>query len=399
METGLIWLGALLAALETGLLWLGAIFAATAVVGVIYNLFAATMIRRFLSRRPVLAANPEPISLLKPLHGAEEGLYENLESFCDQDYPAPVQIICGVQDPNDPAIQIVERLKASRPEVDLTLVVDTRAHGTNRKISNLINMAVEARNPLIVMSDSDIRVGPGYLSQLAGQLEREDVGIVTCLYSGQGAVGLWSELSGMAISYHFLPNVVFATSLGFANPCFGSTTALRARELEAIGGFKTFANLLADDFELGKAVRGLGHKLVMPPLVVRHLCQEHDWPELWSHEMRWTRTIKLIDLAGHLGSVLTHPVPLALLAVLALAFVSVKAVIASLFLLVGALAARVLLKLTVDQYEGYSAGPLWLLPARDLLSFVVFLGSLFGSSVSWRGKRMRVSSDGALSQV
>jgi ceramide glucosyltransferase len=385
--------------MATSLIWLGAVLAATAAIGVVYNLVAATLVRRFLSRRPVLSASPEAISLLKPLHGAEAGLYENLESFCDQDYPAPVQIICGVQDPNDPAIAVVERLKASRPDIDLTLVVDTRAHGTNRKISNLINMATSARNPLIVISDSDIRVGPGYLSQLAGQLEREDVGVVTCLYAGQGAVGFWSELSGMAISYHFLPNVVFATSLGFANPCFGSTTALRARELEAIGGFQTFADLLADDFELGKAVRNLGHKLVMPPMVVRHLCQEHDWPELWSHEMRWTRTIRLIDAAGHAGSVLTHPFPISLLAVAALAFVSPGALAAGLMLAAAALFSRVLLKLTVDQYEGYSAGPLWLLPARDLLSFAVFLGSLFGSSVSWRGKRMRVTADGALSQV
>jgi ceramide glucosyltransferase len=385
--------------METSLIWLGALLAATAVIGVVYNLVAATLVRRFLSRRPVLSANPEAITLLKPLHGAEEGLYENLESFCDQDYPAPVQIICGVQDPNDPAIKVVERLKANRPEIDLTLVVDTRAHGTNRKISNLINMSGPARNPLIVLSDSDIRVGPGYLSQIAGQLEREDVGIVTCLYAGQGAVGVWSELSGMAISYHFLPNVVFATSLGFANPCFGSTTALRARELEQIGGFQAFANLLADDFELGRAVRGLGHKLVMPPMVVRHLCQEHDWAELWAHEMRWTRTIRLIDAAGHAGSILTHPLPISLLAAGVLAFVSPGAFVGGLMLAAAALLTRVLLKATVDQYEGYSAGPLWLLPARDILSFVVFLCSLFGTSVSWRGKRMRVNADGALSQV
>jgi ceramide glucosyltransferase len=379
-------------------LWLGAVLAMLATAGVVYDLVAAALIRRFLSRPPAKVRAAEAISLLKPLHGAEAGLEQNLESFLDQDYPAPVQIICGVQDPADPAIGIVERLKARRPDADLTLVIDTRAHGTNRKISNLINMASLARNPIVVLSDSDIRVGPDYLRRIAGELEGEDVGIVTCLYAGQSAIGLWSELSSMAISYHFLPNVVFATSLGFANPCFGSTTALRARELERIGGFQTFANLLADDFELGRAVRELGHKLVMPPMVVRHLCQEHSWPELWSHEMRWTRTIRLIDPAGHAGSLLTHPLPVALLA---WAFLSVtpQASQAGLGLVLGVVAVRVLLKLSVDQYVGRSSGRLWLLPARDLLSFVVFIASLFGTSVSWRGKRMRVDADGALSQV
>jgi ceramide glucosyltransferase len=374
--------------------WLGAVLAMLATVGIAYDLVAAFLVRRFLSRAPAMPRAPEAISLLKPLHGAEAGLEKNLESFCDQDYPAPVQIICGVQDPADPAIGIVERLKARRPDIDLTLVCDSRPHGTNRKISNLINMAPLARHPVIVLSDSDIRVGPTYLSQIAGELEAEDVGIVTCLYAGRGAMGFWSELSAMAISYHFLPNVVFATSFGFANPCFGSTTALRARELEKIGGFQTFADLLADDFELGRAVRGLGHKLVMPPMTVQHLCQEHDWPELWAHEMRWTRTIRLIDWAGHLFSFLTHPLPLVLMAAICLGFTPpVLAMVA------GTLAVRVLLKLSVDQFVGRSSGPLWLLPFRDLLSFVVFLASLFGTSVSWRGKRMRVGADGALSQV
>lgn len=379
-------------------LWLGAVLAMLATVGAVYDLVCATLVRRFLSRAPARPRAPEAISLLKPLHGAEAGLEENLESFFDQDYPEPVQIICGVQDPLDPAIGIVEGLKARRPDIDLTLVVDTRAHGTNRKISNLINMAGLARNPIIVLSDSDIRVGPRYLSQIAGELEGQDVGIVTCLYAGQSAIGFWSELSSMAISYHFLPNVVFATSLGFANPCFGSTTALRARELQAIGGFQTFADLLADDFELGRAVRELGHKLVMPPMTVRHLCQEHSWAELWSHEMRWTRTIRLIDAAGHAGSLLTHPFPLALLAALCLS-VAPQTLGPVSGLVFGTFAARALLKLSVDQYVGRSSGPLWLLPARDLLSFFVFLASLFGTSVSWRGKRMRVSADGALSQV
>jgi ceramide glucosyltransferase len=376
-------------------LWLGAALAIIASIGVVYDLVAAALVRLFLRRPAARPSSVEPISVLKPLHGAEAGLEQNLLSFCDQEYGAPVQIICGVQDPSDPAIGVVEKVKALRPDADLTLVCDSRAHGTNRKISNLINMAaIGIRNPIVVISDSDIRVGPRYLETLAGELEGQDVGVVTCLYAGKGAVGFWSELSAMAISYHFLPNVVFAHSLGFANPCFGSTTALRARELEAIGGFQTFADLLADDFELGRAVMGLGHKLVMPPMVVRHLCQEHDWPELWAHEMRWTRTIRLIDAAGHLGSFVTHPFPIALLAAACLGFSP-----AGLALAAGALAARVLLKLTVDQYVGPSAGPLWLLPLRDILSFAVFLGSLFGTSVSWRGKRMRVTADGALSQV
>src|SRR5262249_23924281 len=157
------------------------------------DLVAAALVRRFLSRPRARPTVVEPISVLKPLHGAEAGLEQNLLSFCDQEYGAPVQIICGVQDPADPAIGIVERVKALRPVADLTLICDSRALGTNRKISNLITMAATGmRHPIIVISDSDIRVGPRYLEQLAGELEGQDVGVVTCLYAGQGAMGFWS---------------------------------------------------------------------------------------------------------------------------------------------------------------------------------------------------------------
>jgi ceramide glucosyltransferase len=375
------------------LIWLGGLFSVLAVVGALYDGAAAVFVRRYMVRTKP-PTHPELVTLLKPLHGAEVGLLENLESFCDQAWEAPVQIVFGVQDPSDPAIAVVEDLKARWPDADIALVVDTTPQGQNGKVANLINMAGVARHPVLVISDSDIRVGSDYLDEVVGALQGQNIGIVSCLYVGRSGTGVWAELSAMAVSYQFLRNVVFALSLNLAKPCMGSTIALRQADLEAVGGLQAFADLLADDYELGRAVRRLGRKLMIPATTVVHMCQERSFGELFSHELRWSRTIRLIDPGGHAGSVVTHSIPLALAGCLLTGFA--PAAIAALAL---ALIGRCFLKLSVDRLANGEAGPWGLLPLRDILSFAVFLGSFFGTSVSWRGKRLRLGADGALSPV
>jgi ceramide glucosyltransferase len=365
-------------------------------MGGFYALYAALTVSRFFAAAPGATSNAESpaVSILKPLKNAEPGLREALESFCRQDYAGPVQIVCGVLDQADPAIEVVRGLQADRPDLDIVLVIDDAVEGANLKISNLIHIARQARHGVLVVSDCDISAPPDYLSRIVAALQTPGIGVVTSLYVGHGRQGLWSQLSAMAINYQFLPNVVLGYSLALAEPCMGSTLALTTGLLARLGGFEAFRDHLADDYQLGRAARELGYHIALPTLLVDHGCDEKTAGELISHELRWGRTIRLIDGAGYFGAIVTHGFPLALIGAALNGFSAV-----SVALVVAILLSRLILKLRIDAVTRTKAGSLWLVPLRDVLSFVVFLASLTGSSVTWRGVRYRVGPDGLLSHL
>ena len=370
----------------------GLAISAFALCGACYSVMAAVFVARFRDKAQPAATYPA-VTILKPLYGDEPGLDDNLASFCAQDYPAPVQIVFGVHAAADPTVATVERLRARYPALDIMLVADPRRHGANGKVSNLINMLPVARHDVLVISDSDILAPPDYLRTVIAALEQPGVGMVSCLYSGAALGGFAARLSAMGIDYQFLPNVLTGMALGMASPCFGSTMALHRGVLHGIGGFEAFSAVLADDYEIGRAVRARGLGVVIPRLVVRHTSNEKTIGEWLAHELRWARTIRGADPVGHAGSVVTYPIPLALLGAILSWFT-----VFSLATLITALAARTLLKGRIDRFVGDGAGPLWLLPVRDVLSFGVFLASLFGGSVEWRGERLLVKKRGALSR-
>ena len=376
---------------------IGWVLAAVALMGAGYALLAAFMVSRFMRRDFATARQAPSVTILKPLHQGEPELFENLETFCAQDYPGRVQIVFGVHDESDPAVAVVRRLQAKYPHLDTDIVANTALYGTNAKVSNLINMLPSARHDVLILSDSDIAVGQGWLTQVTAALARPGVGIVTCLYTGEPSRSshrLWSALSAMGTSYEFLPNVVVGTSLGLATPCFGSTIALKRETLDEVGSFTAFADYLADDYEMGRAVRAKGYTLAIPAIGVGHTAAEASASDMFQHELRWTRTIRTVNPMGHLGSIITHGLPFALMATLLLDFSA-----PSLMVLAVTLAARLFLKSRIDACFGTYAGPFWLLPARDLLSFAVFVSSLFGETVHWRGTHFAVQPSGAMSQV
>src|SRR5262249_39352990 len=230
---------------------------------------------------------------------------------------------------------------------------------------------------------SDTRVGPEYLSGVIETLQGPNVGLVTCLYRGAPVSGLWSRLSAMAIDQHFLPSVLVGLQLGLAKPCFGSTIALRRDTLDCIGGFEAFVGCLADDHAMGVAVRRLGYDVVMPPMVIDHVCHEASFAELVTHELRWARTIRLVDPLGFACSVVTYPLPFALLTLL-LAPDSI-----SLGVFAASLACRFAVQIQVYRVLGGGLGRLWWGPMRDLMSFAVFVASFWLGTVTWRGHRYR----------
>ena len=374
--------------------FLGWMFAGISLAGSLYMLLAANVAARFMSVRMSTANERPSVTLLKPLHFDSPGLEEDLATFLAQDYAAPVQIVFGVQSVNDPAIAIVNHLKGQHPGVDIELVVDTRSYGHNAKISNLINMAERARNDIVIVCDSDISVTANWLSNVVGALLQPGVGAVTCPYTGLGGASAWSTLAAMGTSYDFLPSVLFGTWWGMANACLGSTIALRRATLAQIGGFEAFRDLLADDYEIGRAVRQRGMRISVLPLAVSHRCTEQSAVDLFRHELRWNRTIRVLRPFEHMGTIVTYPFPLALAALALLG-----GGLTGIAVLLAAVSARIVLKTAVERAFNTCAGPLWLLPIRDIISFAVFLLSFLGQQVAWRGARFQVRPSGAMSQL
>jgi ceramide glucosyltransferase len=374
--------------------WLWLVFTLAAIASCAYALFGAALLRQFAQNTPILGSSRPGLTVLKPLCGAEPGLEANLISFCNQNYSGPLQLVLGVQSPADPAVTVAKRLKELFTERNIELVVDSQRHGANGKISNLINILARTRHEIVVVSDSDIRVEPQYLQSVISTLLAPGVGVATCLYYGFSLNGLWSRLSATAINEHFLPNALVALKLGLARPCTGATIAARAETFRRIGGFEVFADHLADDYAIGEAVRELGLNVAVAPILVGHGCAETSFGELMHHELRWARTLRLLSPWGYAGLVLTHALPLALIAAALGGFGAAGWATIAL-----ALACRLSIPIQLRTLSfGGGAWP-WLSPIRDLMSFAVFLASFVPGRLSWRGSRYVLRSDGTLGQT
>jgi ceramide glucosyltransferase len=334
--------------------------------------------------------NPEgpypAITVLKPLHGDEPMLEEALASFCMQDY-GTFQVVFGLQDPADPALHVIRRLRTRFPDVDMDVVIDPAQHGVNRKIGNLINMYARAKHDVIVMADSDIHAAPDYLTQLAIALAQPNTGLVTTLYAGVGASDTFAGRLGMSqINHCFLPGALMARMLG-RQDCLGATMALTRQMLESIGGLQALAHHLADDAILGQLVTAKGLSVTLASTLPATTVPEMRINHLFAHELRWARTIQSLAPVGFVLSSLQYP----------LFWASAVAVMTggqtwSLALLVITWLIRALVVLGIDSALGLAmAVPIWLLPIRDLLSVAVILASYGGNEVAWRGHVLRIS--------
>jgi ceramide glucosyltransferase len=373
---------------------LGWLSCAMAAFGGLFSGCASILFGRFVTRPPQEPVRSPAVTILKPLHGADAWLGESLETYCSQDYAGEIQILFGVHHRSDAAAALVRDLQARHPDLDIDLVIDERMHGPNRKVSNLINIQARAKHPVLIMTDADVRVPPDYVRSIVAALGAPGVGAVTCLYLGKGVGGLWSQAVAMAINYDFLPSAVLAKTMGMAHPCFGPTIAMTSQVLEEIGGLAAFARFLAEDYEIGRAVRLCGHSIAIPAMTMTTICTERSLGELFTHELRWARTIRRIARSGHAGSVVTHPLPLALIGATLLGWTTGAA---GLVLVI--LGVRILVKFRIDRVTRMHTGPWWLIPLRDILSFGVFLASFSGATVEWQGQRFRVGRDGVLTEL
>jgi len=337
-----------------------------------------------------------PISILKPLKGTDPEIYESFRSHCLQDY-SEYEIIFGVNDPNDPAIDSVKELQREFPNRRIQLVVSEKILGPNVKVSNMAQMLAEARYDRLIVNDSDIRVAPDYLRRVIAPLANPRVGMVTCLYRGVAGSTLGSRLEALGISTDFCASVLAARQLeGGIRFGLGSTLAFRRAELEKIGGFTSFVDYLADDYELGKRIAGLGLTVNLSDVVVETYLPSYRPREFFAHQLRWARGVRDARAGGYLGLVFTFGLLWALLALPA----SGGALWAW-----GGLGVTLFLRFAVALVVGRGVlqdrgtmKDIWLIPLRDLLAVVVWIASLGGHTVIWRGDRFRLK-DGKLSRI
>jgi ceramide glucosyltransferase len=379
---------------DLGLLaWTGFGCAALAALYTLVALIAALLRPRRGGAWPGAVALPA-VTILKPLFGAEPRLYECLRSFCNQAWPH-LQIVFGVRDAADPAVAVVRRLQHEFPTLDLTLVLDGTHHGSNAKVSNLINIMALAKHDYLVIVDSDIRVEPGYVQQVVAPLLDDTVGIVTCPYVGRPLPDLWSQLGAQFINGWFVPSVFVAALFGSRAFAFGATIALRRNVLDAIGGLPAIADQLADDYRLGELTRERGLRTVLSHVVVETVVEERSLADLLGHELRWLRTIKTVRPVGYSLAFVTFSLPVALLGV---------ALAAGARLSLLALAVTALLRLAMHLYwspsgERSTWTRLWAVPLHDCALFGVFCWAFVGQRVNWGKARFHLAQDGSVSRL
>ncbi|HKM46378.1 MAG TPA: bacteriohopanetetrol glucosamine biosynthesis glycosyltransferase HpnI [Terriglobales bacterium] len=347
--------------------------------------------RKRLKEPPLAESQLPPVSILKPLKGVDPEIWESFCSHCEQEYPQfQIQMIFGVSDPADPAIEVVRKLQSKYSKLAIELMVCDRVLGTNIKVSNLVQMLPAARHELLLVNDSDIRVPADYLRRVITPLADNSVGLVTCLYRGVAgptvaSPTLGSRLEALGISTDFVPGVLSARflekGLHFG---LGSTLAFRRRDLEAIGGFETLLDYLADDYELGRRIASTGKKVELSAATVTTFLPAYTLRQFFQHQLRWSRTIRDARRWGYAGLLFTFGLPWALLTLLtargALWGWGLFALTLALRLAGGFVAAEPVL------HDRQVLRNIFLLPLRDLIAPLVWAAGFMGNRIHWRGE-------------
>ncbi|MBI4461162.1 MAG: bacteriohopanetetrol glucosamine biosynthesis glycosyltransferase HpnI [Acidobacteria bacterium] len=387
-----------MASLSSALFWLlmAAVIAATA-----YSLIALWGVFRFGRQRKsdtqASQSFTPPISILKPLYGAERELEGNLESFCQQDYPR-YEILFAVREENDDAVPIVRSLQKKFSSLRISLIVTCQPRYLNAKVHALEAMLAVASHEVLLINDSDVRVSQDYLRSVAAPLLDPRAGLVTCISRGVPGRSLWSVLEALSMNLQFLPGVLAAWVLEGLKFALGPTMVLRKQQVREIGGFGSLGEYLADDFVLGQLIAKAGYRVVLANYIPDHLVCNEARRDSIQHRLRWERSSRRSRPAGYVGQVFMHSLPLSLLAWLlapagnSLVLPLVGICMAARMVLAWASAGWLLEDATFRRYW-------WLLPIQDLMAFGIWCWAFFGREVVWRGARFRVRKGGRLEPV
>lgn len=355
----------------------------------VYTVLSIIAARRYASVRPPALQDSPPISLLRPLHGADGETEENLRSCFNQNYPR-FEIIAAIHEPDDPAASIFEKVRAEFPNgPEARLIVTGRPSLPNAKAHSLHGLMTEARNNLLVMSDSDVRLKPDTLRILAAEFQDPAVGVITCPYRGVAGPSVWSRLEAIGMNTEFLGGVLVARMLEGVKFALGPTIAARREAIESAGGFRQLGEFLAEDFVLGQRAVQEGYSVLLSSRVVEHRIGSQAFDRNLRHRLRWARSTRRSRPAGYWGQIFTNPLPLALLL-----WIADKELW---LLMILTLALRGLAAWELSDRVLSQPIPLkswFLLPAQDLLSFFVWVIALFGDEIQWGGQTFKLRADG-----
>ncbi|MBD2101924.1 bacteriohopanetetrol glucosamine biosynthesis glycosyltransferase HpnI [Leptolyngbya sp. FACHB-261] len=355
-----------------------------------YGIYAAIT---FAARpKKLVSGFHPPVTILKPICGLDNETYENFASFCRQDYPQ-YQIVFGVHNPGDPSVAVVKQIINDFPEIDVQLVVSDRLIGTNLKVSNLANAEAVAKYAILLLADSDVRVGPDYLKRVIQPLSNPVVGVVTCLYRPR-TQGWVATLEAVRISTEYLTGVLVANQLEGIKFALGPTIAIRKSALVAVGGFVAIADYLADDYQLGNLPAQAGYKVVLSDYVIEHFITSERPSDLIHRQIRWAFCTRVSRPWGYLALLFTHGTVASLLLLLAtsgsvLAWVALSATWTTRLAMAWIVGARCLNDPVTKKF-------LWLVPLCDLISFALWCYSFSVNTIEWRGHRFKLKKDGKL---
>ena len=361
---------------------------AIAILPLIYYVAATLCALDFFRSRPEpIPGFTPPVSILKPLKGLEGEAYENLASFCRQDY-REYEILFGVDDVRDSAIPIVERIMHDFPGVPIRLVIGKAEHATNNKVAKLCRLLPEARHELLVISDADTRVRPDYLRRVVAPFRDPTVGAVTALYRGRTVPSFWSELEALNLTTDWLPSTLVARKLEGVRFALGATMAVPRIRLAEIGGFEALADRATDDHDLGERIASRGYGVELIPGPVETLCASATARQFFTHQLRWGVFIRHCRPWGYIGELFTKGLPWSIAA----ALVAPSRLVAIGCLAIP-LAARLGVALSFGAYgmkDPLLARRWWLIPLRDALEFLVWVLALLSNRVRWGGTEFYV---------
>ena len=398
-----------------------AIFAVLALLSLALSLWQWLAARRFPLHRRVAETDFAPaISLLKPLKGCDDTTAESLQSWFSQNYSGQTQILFGVADADDPVCKIVQETIARNPKRDAQLVVCEKLIGANAKVAKLAWREKLAKHDLILVSDADVRVPPDFLANIVTPLRDEKIGLVNCFYRLANPSTTAMQWEAVAINADFWSQVLQSQTLKPLDFALGAAMLVRREALAEIGGIQSLAGCLADDYQLGHRIARNGHRIALCPVVAECWDAPMSWRDVWKHQLRWARTIRVCQPLPYFFSILSNATLWPLLWLASEIFkwlpmtirnaqldpfrsLEIKlALLDGLIFVIALLLIRIVLAQNLQRRftpERNLASPFWLVPVKDILQVAIWIGAFAGNTVEWRGRKMKLHRGGTLQEI
>jgi ceramide glucosyltransferase len=376
----------------------------TSTVYLVMTLVATALhLRRARSAQAAVAATPSsslpPVTIFKPVHGMEEELAANLESFFQQYYP-DFEVIFGARDADNPAVKVAEEVRMRYPHVPSRVLLSGPPPWPSAKVFSLDKMIAASSRSYFIISDSDVRVAPDFLRSTIPPLLDPEVGLVTCMYRGIPASDFWSWLEALGLSVEMSSGVMVADMMEGMRFALGPAMAVRRDAIDAIGGIAAVADYYSDDFELGNRIWAKGYKVILSHYIVRNVLTSRSVIRTLGDQLRWMKSTRYSRPAGHAGTGLTYAMPFGILGLIAAGALGHWALGVGLFAL--ACANRLLQSIAVGwsvARDPQAVRYCWLYPVRDLLGFAAWAISYTSRDFYWRGEKYRFGKGGRIAPL